>query len=60
MFIGLLYYMYKQAVFLDDIGNNLKAAKELGLTTIKVTDPTKAIEELEQIINTPLLERSKL
>ena len=38
------------AVFLDDMGQNLKAAKSLGMTTIKVGDPAAAIEELERIL----------
>lgn len=39
-----------QAVFLDDIGRNLKAARELGMTTIKVDDPTAALAELEGML----------
>lgn len=35
-----------EAVFLDDIGTNLKAARALGMTTIKVADPDAALEEL--------------
>jgi epoxide hydrolase-like predicted phosphatase len=35
------------ALFLDDMGQNLKAAKALGMRTIKVGDPTQAIAELE-------------
>lgn len=34
------------AVFLDDIGRNLKAARQLGMTTIKVDDPDLALQEL--------------
>jgi putative hydrolase of the HAD superfamily len=33
-------------VFLDDIGANLKPARALGLTTIKVDDPVSALAEL--------------
>jgi putative hydrolase of the HAD superfamily len=36
----------REAVFLDDIGRNLKAARELGMTTIKVETPERALEEL--------------
>jgi epoxide hydrolase-like predicted phosphatase len=36
-----------EAVFLDDIGVNLKSARALGLTTIKVDDPDIALAELE-------------
>lgn len=37
-----------QAIFLDDLGINLKPAKALGMTTIKVQDADTAIGELEQ------------
>jgi putative hydrolase of the HAD superfamily len=37
-----------EAVYLDDLGINLKPAKALGMTTIKVTDPDAAIAELER------------
>jgi putative hydrolase of the HAD superfamily len=43
-----------EVVFLDDLGVNLKPAKAMGMTTIKVTDPTVALEELEQIVGFPL------
>jgi putative hydrolase of the HAD superfamily len=36
-----------EAVFLDDLGINLKPAKALGMRTIKVTDPDAALDELE-------------
>lgn len=36
-----------EAVFLDDLGINLKPAKAMGMTTIKVTDPDQALAELE-------------
>ena len=39
-----------RAVFLDDIGRNLKAARELGMATIKVNDPESALAELEEIL----------
>ncbi|HUO46099.1 MAG TPA: HAD-IA family hydrolase, partial [Acidimicrobiia bacterium] len=39
----------KQAVFLDDIGGNLRVARQLGLTTIKVDDPADAIGNLLEI-----------
>ena len=35
-----------EAVFLDDIGRNLKAARELGMATIKVDAPEPALAEL--------------
>jgi non-heme chloroperoxidase len=40
----------EEAVFLDDIGLNLKSAKALGMTTIKVADPDDALAELEEIL----------
>ncbi len=39
-----------EAVFLDDIGRNLKVARALGMTTIKVEEPTSALAELEQVL----------
>ncbi|MDJ0847340.1 MAG: HAD family phosphatase [Myxococcota bacterium] len=38
------------AVFLDDIGRNLKAARELGMTTVKVEEPDAALAELEALL----------
>lgn len=35
-------------VFLDDLGINLKPAKAMGMTTIKVGDPAVALAELSQ------------
>jgi putative hydrolase of the HAD superfamily len=34
-------------VYLDDLGVNLKPAREMGMTTIKVTSAPQAIAELE-------------
>ena len=39
-----------QAVFLDDLGINLKPARAMGMTTIKVTDPGEALRELEAVV----------
>ncbi len=39
-----------EAVFLDDLGVNLKPARQLGITTIKVDDPDRAIAELEAVV----------
>lgn len=41
-------------VFLDDLGVNLKPAREMGMTTIKVGDPVAAIAELEAILGMAL------
>jgi len=43
-----------EAVFLDDLGINLKPARALGITTIKVVDPDEAIAELEGVVGFPL------
>jgi putative hydrolase of the HAD superfamily len=37
----------KKCVYLDDLGVNLKPAREMGMTTIKVTSGAQAIAELE-------------
>ena len=39
-----------EVVFLDDLGINLKPAKAMGMTTIKVVDPQQAIEDLEALL----------
>lgn len=39
-----------EAVFLDDIGRNLKSARALGMTTLKVDDPDQALDELERVL----------
>jgi epoxide hydrolase-like predicted phosphatase len=38
------------AVFLDDLGINLKPARAMGMTTIKVGDPDVALAELGDIL----------
>lgn len=43
------------AVFLDDIGGNLKAAKALGIRTIKVREPALALHELGGMVGMSLL-----
>jgi len=37
----------KACVYLDDLGVNLKPAREMGMTTVKVTSGAQAIAELE-------------
>ncbi len=51
---GMLDIHPSQAVFLDDLGVNLKPARQLGMTTIKVDDPGEALSELEAITGLPL------
>jgi len=43
-----------EAVFLDDIGHNLKSARGLGMTTIKVVEPDQALGELESVLGLAL------
>ena len=43
-----------QAVFLDDIGRNLKPARALGLTTLKVESPESALARLADLLGFPL------
>ncbi|KAG8146007.1 hypothetical protein E2320_012432 [Naja naja] len=44
----------KESIFLDDIGQNLKAASQLGIKTLKVDDADSAIQELETYLAFPL------
>lgn len=44
----------KNAVFLDDLGVNLKPARELGMFTIKVVSTDEALEALEAVLGIPL------
>lgn len=43
-----------EAVYLDDLGINLKPAKALGMTTIKVVSADQALEELEGVLGMAL------
>jgi putative hydrolase of the HAD superfamily len=43
-----------EAVFLDDLGINLKPARAMGMTTIKVIDPADALAELGALLGLPL------
>jgi putative hydrolase of the HAD superfamily len=42
-------------VFLDDLGINLKPARALGMTTIKVAEPEAALQQLGNLLNLPIL-----
>ncbi len=42
------------AVYLDDLGINLKPAKALGMTTIKVVEPGQALGALEGVLGMTL------
>jgi putative hydrolase of the HAD superfamily len=43
-----------EAVFLDDLGTNLKPARSMGMRTIKVTDPDAALTELGTVLGMDL------
>jgi putative hydrolase of the HAD superfamily len=43
-----------ECVFLDDLGVNLKPAREMGMTTIKVGDPAVALAELGRVLSLDL------
>lgn len=44
----------EDAVFLDDLGVNLKPARDMGMTTIKVEDPDEALDELAAVLDLEL------
>lgn len=44
----------KSCVYLDDLGINLKPAKELGMTTIKVLNAAQALAELQPHLDFPV------
>jgi putative hydrolase of the HAD superfamily len=48
----------REAVFLDDLGVNLKPARALGMHTIKVVTADQALRELEAVLGIPLRERA--
>ena len=43
-----------EAVFLDDLGTNLKPARTMGMATIKVGDPGVALHELSTLLDLAL------
>ena len=45
-----------QAVFLDDLGGNVKCAREVGMTTVRVRGTEKALRELEALLGVTLVE----
>ena len=48
----------ESTVFLDDLGINLKPARAMGMTTIKVVDHHAAIRELELVLDLTLTEEN--
>jgi putative hydrolase of the HAD superfamily len=47
MMVGALQVDPKRCIYLDDLGVNLKPAREMGMTTIKVVNAAQALAELE-------------
>ncbi|MGF1597822.1 MAG: HAD-IA family hydrolase [Acidimicrobiales bacterium] len=45
----------EEAVFIDDLGVNLKPARAMGMTTIKVVDPEVALAELGAVLGLDLV-----
>jgi putative hydrolase of the HAD superfamily len=52
--IARLNVLASEAIFLDDLGMNLKPAREMGMATIKVADPDVALAELEALLGFPI------
>lgn len=44
----------KESIFLDDVGQNLKAAAQLGITAVKMDVPERALKELQELLGFPL------
>lgn len=45
---------FAEVAYLDDLGINLKPARQLGMRTIKVVDPADALAELSELVGLPL------
>ncbi|XP_077983835.1 bifunctional epoxide hydrolase 2-like [Glandiceps talaboti] len=45
-----------ETVFLDDLGSNLKPAREMGIHTIKVEDPDVALKQLQEATSVNVFE----
>jgi putative hydrolase of the HAD superfamily len=52
--LARLNVLASEAVFLDDLGMNLKPARDMGMATIKVVDPADALAELGSILGLAL------
>ena len=50
----LLAVAPEACVFLDDLGINLKPARAMGMTTIKVVEPAAALAELATVLGIEL------
>lgn len=49
----------EEVAYLDEIGDNLKPARKMGMATIKVDDPVQALAELERLVGVPLFEKDE-
>ncbi|MBP6011287.1 MAG: HAD-IA family hydrolase [Alphaproteobacteria bacterium] len=54
MMLDALAVEAKHAIYLDDLGINLKPARTLGMTTIKVDAAAPALDELERLLGLTL------
>jgi putative hydrolase of the HAD superfamily len=52
--LARLDVLASEAVFLDDLGMNLKPARDMGMATIKVVDPAGALAELGSLLGLDL------
>jgi putative hydrolase of the HAD superfamily len=52
--LARLDVLASEAVFLDDLGMNLKPARDMGMTTIKVVDPAGALVDLAAVLGLDL------
>ena len=52
--LDLLGVQAEEAVFLDDLGHNLKPADKMGIATIQVKDVITALGELQTLVNIDL------
>lgn len=48
----------EEAIFLDDIGPNVKSARALGISTILVKNPKEALEELKELSGVDVFQKA--
>ena len=48
-----------QAVFLGDLGRNLRSAREVGMVTVRVRETEEALRELETLLGVRLVEEKR-
>ncbi|NP_001121538.1 soluble epoxide hydrolase-like protein 1 [Strongylocentrotus purpuratus] len=49
----------EEAVFLDDLGPNVKAAREMGISTVLVKDTSAALKELQEVTGIDVFQEAK-